>query len=497
MLNWLWYNNLKLLFFVLFFISIFIFSLQNDNFDEPIAIIGGGFAGISAFNTLKKHGYKNVKIFEGSNRIGGRVYPFKYKDGYLQLGAQFINGKKNPIYKIAKKLNIINGVENDDGFIYMGDYKLGKCKLSNNIIETFSKFSHTLERYYEKLSSNNSMNKKTVGDMFSNDYKLFLLKETKISDKIEKKKYYDALAKLYKSYFETEWSSPIEKLSLVNLDLWDDKEDELKSYTLNNVGFKAILDYLSENITDNDISYNSRIINIDYSNYKKILLTLSNGKIITNFSKIIVTIPLGHLKKNAYSLFTPTLNKKRMRAINSLGFGNMQKIFFQYDKPFWNENTKWIHTLSIDGCTNTNIFSKIFQSFQPLEWMNNNILVGWISGKGPNLIKNIPDDILIEIVTNHFQDAFNNYSIPKPTKILQKSWVSDELYLGSYTYHTPESTLLNEDPIKTISRPIYKNNIPIIMFAGEGTHPSIYQTVIGAYLSGQREANRIFKYSHV
>lgn len=488
---------MKFSFFLLTFITFILLSLEKDNFEESIAIIGGGIAGITAYNTLKNYGYKNVKIFEGSNRLGGRVYPLKYKNGYLQLGAQFINGQKNPIYKLAKKLNILNGVENDDDFIYMGEYKLGSCNLSNNILESFTKFSRNLERYYEKLSRNSVMKEKSVGDMFYDDYKSFLFKETKFGDKIKIKKYYDALVKLYKSYYEIEWSSPIEKLSLINLDLWDDKENELKSYTLNNIGYQAILDYLLQNITDSDIQLNSRIININYSNYKKILLTLNNGKIITNYTKIIVTVPLGHLKKYGYSLFTPTLNKKRMKAINLLGFGNMQKIFFYYDKPFWDENTKWIHTLSIDGCTNTNIFSEIFQSFQPLEWMNKNILVGWLSGKGPHLIKDIPDNILSDIITNHFRNTFNNSLIPKPIEIKQKSWVSDELFLGSYTYYTPESNLLNEDPIKTISRPIFKNKKPIIMFAGEGTHPSIYQTVIGAYLSGQREAKRIFRHNHV
>uniref|UniRef100_A0A0N5BC16 Amine oxidase n=1 Tax=Strongyloides papillosus TaxID=174720 RepID=A0A0N5BC16_STREA len=497
MINFQWYSEFIFLSSLFIFLTLITHSLQNEANQDSIAIIGGGFAGIAAFNQLQANGYKNIKIFEASNRIGGRVYPMKYENGYLQFGAQFINGKKNPIYEIAKNLNIINGEEDDDDFIYTGEYKIGKCHLEDDIIKKFTNFSRNLERYYELISSDDKMNSKTIGDMFQKDYKTFLYKEAGLKNKLKSKKFYDALARLYKSYYETEWSSPIEKLSLVNFDLWDDSEDELKSYTLNHLGYKAILDYLTKNITKKDINFNSRIINIDYTNAKKIALTLSNGDIITNYTKIIVTVPLGHLKKYGYSLFTPTLSKKRMKAISSLGFGNMQKIFFIYKEPFWSEKTKWIHTLSVNDCTKTDTFSKIFLSFQPLDWKNKNILVGWVSGKGPNLIKDIPEDILIDKITDHFRTAYNNDSIPRPTKIMQKSWASNELFLGSYTYYTPESALLPEDPIKTISRPIYKNGKPIIMFAGEGTHPSIYQTVIGAYLSGQREANRIFRNSYI
>uniref|UniRef100_A0A0N4Z9J0 Amino_oxidase domain-containing protein n=1 Tax=Parastrongyloides trichosuri TaxID=131310 RepID=A0A0N4Z9J0_PARTI len=468
--------------------------LENDNPQDTIAIIGAGFAGISAFNYLKNNGIKNIMIFEASNRIGGRVFPLKYKQGYLQLGAQFINGRNNPIYEIAEKLKIIKGMEDDDGLIYTGEYKLGKCILGEEYIKKFTNFSRNLERIYEQLGGDDSMNSRTVGDMFSRDYKTFLINEKILVKKLKIKKFYDALAELYKSYYEIEWSSPIEKLSLRNLDLWDDKEDELKSYTLDEYGYKAILDYISQNITEEYISFNSRIINIDYTNAEQIVLTLSNGETIKKYSKVIITVPLGHLKKYGYSLFTPTLEEKRLKAINALGFGNMQKIFLEYSQPFWKKNTDWIHTVLIDGCgTTTGAFSKIFRSFQPLDWNNENILVGWISGKGPTLIKDISDKVLMEKITEHLRSTFDNSSIPMPTNIIRKSWIDDDLFLGSYTYHTPESATMNEDPIKTISKPIYKNGEPIIMFAGEATHTSIYQTVIGAYLSGEREANRILK----
>jgi hypothetical protein len=46
-----------------------------------------------------------------------------------------------------------------------------------------------------------------------------------------------------------------------------------------------------------------------------------------------------------------------------------------------------------------------------------------------------------------------------------------------------------------LARPVYspKNRLKLL-FAGEATHSRIYQTTIGAYLSGRREVDRLMNY---
>uniref|UniRef100_A0AC34QFB1 Amine oxidase domain-containing protein n=1 Tax=Panagrolaimus sp. JU765 TaxID=591449 RepID=A0AC34QFB1_9BILA len=39
--------------------------------------------------------------------------------------------------------------------------------------------------------------------------------------------------------------------------------------------------------------------------------------------------------------------------------------------------------------------------------------------------------------------------------------------------------------------PVRQNNKIRIQFAGEGTHHRIFQTCVGAFLSGRREADRV------
>lgn len=51
-------------------------KLQNK--DIKVAIIGGGFAGLSAFRRLNSLGANHVDLFEASNRLGGRVFPIPF-----------------------------------------------------------------------------------------------------------------------------------------------------------------------------------------------------------------------------------------------------------------------------------------------------------------------------------------------------------------------------------------------------------------------------------
>lgn len=47
----------------------------NDN--ARIIIVGAGASGIAAASKLFQNGFKNIKLIEAENRIGGRLYAVK------------------------------------------------------------------------------------------------------------------------------------------------------------------------------------------------------------------------------------------------------------------------------------------------------------------------------------------------------------------------------------------------------------------------------------
>lgn len=50
---------------------------------------------------------------------------------------------------------------------------------------------------------------------------------------------------------------------------------------------------------------------------------------------VICTVSLGVLKAQADTFFSPSLPFEKREAINNLGFGHINYIFLEYDKPFW------------------------------------------------------------------------------------------------------------------------------------------------------------------
>lgn len=73
------------------------------NFDKKIAIIGAGSAGLTAAESLKSLGYKNITVLEKSERAGGKCCSIQYQGRAYELGAGMIAGCNRTVLELAKK----------------------------------------------------------------------------------------------------------------------------------------------------------------------------------------------------------------------------------------------------------------------------------------------------------------------------------------------------------------------------------------------------------
>uniref|UniRef100_A0A8C9ETK4 Lysine demethylase 1B n=1 Tax=Pavo cristatus TaxID=9049 RepID=A0A8C9ETK4_PAVCR len=100
-------------------------------------------------------------------------------------------------------------------------------------------------------------------------------------------------------------------------------------HTLLTVGYSTVIDKLSEGL---DIRLNFPVQSIDYSG-EEVQVTTADGT-VWRTQKVLVTVPLALLQKNAIQ-FNPPLSEKKIKAINSLGAGVIEKIALQFPYRFW------------------------------------------------------------------------------------------------------------------------------------------------------------------
>ncbi|KAI6216534.1 Spermine oxidase [Aphelenchoides besseyi] len=468
-------------------------TVSSGNHSFRIAIVGGGFAGLAAYERLQETNSFDfdVDIFEASNRVGGRVYPVKFEDGYLQNGAQFINGANNPIYKMAERLGVLTGEEiDDDNFFYSADYHTGDCRIEKEQIEEFGKFVEPIEESFLEVARNPAVWNTTIDVHYNNLYSEFLNRRKRSHEELRN---FDSLSRFYRSYYESEWSAPLGKISFYNYAKWSDRSDKLTSFTLDHNGYTALLDELAAKVPSSVLHLNSKISKIDYRGNRTRLQLLDGRWWSTEYDFVIVTIPLGHLKAHATHLFQPTLPQRKLEAIQTLGFGSILKVFLVYDEPFWSKNSTFFVPLYLTGCSSEGYLSSELHTFEPLEW-NPNVLATWLSGQGPKLIDTLTDDELADHITQHFRSLMPQATIPSPKRLIRTTWLQNDNFRGTYTYVTPEAAQLRHDPLESMAQPVYYNRRPRLLFAGEATHSRIYQTTIGAYLSGRREVDRLLNY---
>lgn len=434
--------------------------MQNkSDINLPILIIGAGIAGIACAKKLQENG-KKVIVLEAKSSIGGRINSKKIDSDIFDLGASWIHGiDDNPIWAITQENDIETTIFNYNNSQYF--HKNGTL---------FSeKEAQEFEFYIDKIEKMLSQTQKTsaldaikeiifslpyLGNLFSENY----------------------LKKLLLSFFERIANDPF----ATNLDLLSSNYKNYEGYFQGNEvvfpqGYYQVVKSISKNI---EIKLNIDVKKIAYNNdYVEIID--SNDNFYTG-SRVVVTVPLGILKKNHIE-FRPPLSSDYIHSIQEIGFGSFNKVFFELEQPLPFRLKSSVENISDFYWNDTDCFnildlSKIYQ--KPTYLM----LFG---GGKSKFIDNSTDRKVSDFIFNSLQKQFDR--IPnKPKKIIVTRWGVDPYSYGSFSFPSLNHT---DDLIKILHKPIRK----LIFFAGEHCSLKYAGTVHGAYLSGCEVAEKILK----
>ena len=95
---------------------------------------------------------------------------------------------------------------------------------------------------------------------------------------------------------------------------------------------------------------------------------------------------------------------------------------------------------------------------------------------------------IIQTVTDVLRKFTGDPGLSPPDKVYRHLWCNDQFSLGTTSY---PSLITEDDDFEKLGHPLPCQTDPRLLFAGEATHPKFWGQMLGARLSGIREAQRI------
>uniref|UniRef100_A0A8C4XX80 [histone-H3]-N(6),N(6)-dimethyl-L-lysine(4) FAD-dependent demethylase n=1 Tax=Gopherus evgoodei TaxID=1825980 RepID=A0A8C4XX80_9SAUR len=248
-------------------------------------------------------------------------------------------------------------------------------------------------------------------------------------------------------------------------------------HTLLTPGYSTIIDKLAEGV---DVRLKLPVHSIDYSG-EEVQVTTADGTVWTA-QKVLVTVPLALLQKNAIQ-FNPPLPERKMKAINSLGAGVIEKVALQFPYRFWDSKIQGADFFGHvpPSSSKRGLFS-VFYDMDPQGKYS--VLMSVVTGDAVTTIKNLDDKQVLQLCMTVLRELFKEQDVPDPVKYFVTRWNKDPWIQMAYSF---VKTGGSGEAYDVIAEDLQGT----IFFAGEATNRHFPQTVTGAYLSGVREASKI------
>ncbi|KAH8599386.1 hypothetical protein B0O99DRAFT_389672 [Bisporella sp. PMI_857] len=465
-----------------------------------ICIVGAGIAGLRCAESLLNNGFE-VTILEARDRIGGRMCQATLPSGIvLDLGPNWVHGAKdNPFVELAQRTNTAlhswqqqkeqNNIFNENGEI-LADGRFLSDRVWDILAEAF--------KYSEENTA--SIDPETsLYDYFVDRVKNVIPEGEGCE---HRRKGILQMCELWGNYVGS--SVQTQSLKFFWLEQCINGEHLFCAGT-----FKEILHVLAKPaLAGAEIRLSTKVTTIQESGDKVEVITDAGSAF--EFDEVVVTAPLGWLKRNKQT-FVPPLPSKFALAIDSIGYGCLEKVFITFPSAFWLNPNTTPETQPFAGFTQW-LAPSYAPETNPRRWYNECLELSTLPEPRahPTLLFYIFGDQAItlskqlnalesgEAKKEHLIKMYKPYYSLLPNYVEEKcvpvscvatDWLSDELAgWGSYgTYRT--GLLEGDSDIKIMRRGLPERHI---WFAGEHIGPFIaLGTISGAYWSGESVGKRI------
>ena len=384
-----------------------------------IVIVGAGVAGLWAAVLLKRRGFK-VKIIEASDRVLGRIYTLReFADIPIELGAEFMHGKKSTLFKLAH-----------------ADQKVVKTTFKPLYFYKNSRL--TLRQLRRRKTPQRFI------DFWTNIWRYKSDSDVNLREFLEREDFYTPALQHIIEGFTSEYGTSTTYLDLKSLaqeeNQWSSGES---NYRLPN-GYDSVFKDIVEQLED-DLILKTPVDFIGY--WGADVLVGSRNQRSFQADKVILTVPLPILKQNTIK-FEPTLSTRKQKAINALGMGTGMKVILKFKQRFWKKGQ-----VEIFGGWLCPLYYSLLGG--------ENLLMAYIMGDKARFLTRFQDDDLIELLLQDLRFVFFKRKIElEDARIL--NWEKQPYINGTYSYATSDSPVNRHILAEPIDNKIF--------FAGEAVN---------------------------
>ena len=424
-----------------------------------VVVVGAGVAGLTAARMLRASG-RDVVVVEARDRIGGRVVTVDVAGTPIDLGAAWVHGpRRNPLAAACEAAGIeVRGDDVDyERWWSEADGLLPAARL-RWLEDEAEAFLDALPRIRRALPD----------DASYADAVAWWVDDDAFSDADQRQ-----VSLMLLLVNDLDYGGPS---ALTGLATFWEEEEFAGGDALPVGGFGGLIDWLA---SDLDIRLGEVVTTVRDTGDAVEVVTASSSYVA---DAVVVTVPLGVLKAGTIA-FAPPLSTDKLAAIGRLDMGNLEKVVLRFDTAFWGDALAggW----SVHDGAPANGVAAPFPGIRDFTAAIGPPTVVVFNGGAASRALNdaLNDEALVDGALKALGDLVG-VTPPPPVATAVTRWRDDPFSRGSYSYIPVGASF---DDMCALGRPEWENRL---LFAGEATDSSYYQTVHGAMRSGAREARR-------
>ncbi|XP_034057697.1 peroxisomal N(1)-acetyl-spermine/spermidine oxidase-like [Gymnodraco acuticeps] len=483
--------------------------------NAKVVIVGCGISGIAAAQRLVNAGFQHVQILEATARSGGRVKTGTLGDNIIEIGANWIHGpsEENPVFCLARQYGLLEpdaltpenqamDVEGHPPWVPNFFSSSGRKLNAEDIYPAQEMFLELMSEV-SKFESQGGEPWACVGDFIRSEAEQQAAEKWKDIDAATRCLRLCVISNMLKVECCVNGAHSMDEVGLGAYGLYKTLPGLDCTFP---GGYEGLIKNLMSELPSDLVTYNRPVRCVHWNNTEKeensLMIECDDEKKIAA-DHVIVTVPLGYLKKHHSTLFSPPLPLHKLHSVERLGFGTNNKIYVEFDSPWWDADCEVIYLVweDEDGMLDQvpdvqrSWIKKLFgfTVLKPSERYGH-VLCGWIAGHESEYMETLSEQEVTHTMTQLICRFTGNPTVT-PRRVLRSQWFHDPWTCGSYSY--PGKGCSAQD-LENMMEPLpTKGSLlqPLqVLFAGEATHPCYYSTVHGALLTGWREADRLISH---